>query len=224
MKLAGLKAVFLGDSITEGSGASSPDKVYWRVLGERTGLIVRGYGVGGTRIARQHSPSANERWDLCFNQRMYDMDKDADIVCVFGGTNDYGHGDAPIGGIDDNAEDTFYGALNHMYSYLVSTYPSSFIFAVTPLHRLNDKRNTGDGYKKPSGSLSDLWRTPEAGWGGDAESCGRTGVSVPRSENTSHGCGYSQCCQQPRKAAGTVPDRKDSHPGWDTDGSQGPEF
>ena len=155
MKLAGLKAVFLGDSITEGSGASSPDKVYWRVLGERTGLIVRGYGVGGTRIARQHSPSANERWDLCFNQRMYDMDKDADIVCVFGGTNDYGHGDAPIGGIDDNTEDTFYGALNHMYSYLVSTYPSSFIFAVTPLHRLNDKRNTGDGYKKPSGSLSD---------------------------------------------------------------------
>ena len=130
MKLAGLKAIFLGDSITEGSGASSPDKVYWRVLGERTGLIVRGYGVGGTRIARQHSHSANERWD-------------------------YGHGDAPMGGIDDNTEDTFCGALNHMYSYLVSTYPSSFIFAVTPLHRLNDKRNTGDGYKKPSGSLSD---------------------------------------------------------------------
>ena len=92
MQLKGLKAVFLGDSITCGSGASSPDKVYWAALGANTGLITRGYAVGGTRIARQRTPSANEKHDLDFNMRMYDMDKDADIVGVFGGTNDYGHG------------------------------------------------------------------------------------------------------------------------------------
>ena len=38
MELKGLKALFLGDSITEGCGASSPDKVYWKVLGDRTGF------------------------------------------------------------------------------------------------------------------------------------------------------------------------------------------
>lgn len=150
MNLKGLKAVFLGDSITEGAGTSSPENVYWAVLGRQTGLQVKGYGVGGTRIARQHSESANARWDLDFNARMHDMDKDADIVCVFGGTNDYGHGDAPVGGMDDDTPYTFCGALNRMFTYLIETYKKSFIFVMTPLHRLNEERNTGDGYKKPS--------------------------------------------------------------------------
>lgn len=150
MELKGLKAIFLGDSITEGVGASSSDKVYWSVLGKETGMEVKGYGVGGTRIARQHVPSANAIWDLNFNMRMKDMDKDADVVGVFGGTNDYGHGDAPIGGSDDATDDTFCGALNTMFTYLTETYPKSFIFVMTPLHRANEKRNTGDGYKKPS--------------------------------------------------------------------------
>lgn len=153
MELKGLKANFLGDSITEGVGASSVDKVWWKVLEKDTGIIARGYGVGGTRIARQHSASANEKWDHDFNERMLGMDKDADIIGIFGGTNDYGHGDAPVGGIDDTTVDTFYGALNHMYTYLIETYPKAFIFVMTPLHRTNETRNTGDGYKKPTLTL-----------------------------------------------------------------------
>ena len=153
MELKGLKANFLGDSITEGHGASSPDNVWWKVLEKNTGLIARGYGVGGTRIARQKSASEKERWDHDFNERMLEMDKDADIIGVFGGTNDYGHGDAPVGGIDDSTVYTFYGALNNMFDYLISTYPKAFIFFMTPLHRTNETRNTGDGYKKPSRTL-----------------------------------------------------------------------
>lgn len=38
MELKGLKALFLGDSITEGNGASSIEKTYWNVLGKRTGM------------------------------------------------------------------------------------------------------------------------------------------------------------------------------------------
>ena len=39
MELKGKKINFLGDSITEGVGASAPDKVYWRLIAEREGTI-----------------------------------------------------------------------------------------------------------------------------------------------------------------------------------------
>lgn len=149
MGLKGLKAIFLGDSITEGVGTSSPDKVYWRVLGENTGMHTVGYGIGGTRIARQRDPSLNEHWNLDFNLRAESMDKDADIICVFGGTNDYGHGFAPIGTPQDTDVYTFYGALNHLFTYLMTTYPDKFIFIMTPLRRQNEDDPRGDGYKPP---------------------------------------------------------------------------
>lgn len=150
MELKGLKAVFLGDSITEGAGASCLDNCYWKVLGKNTGLEVVGYGIGGSRIARQDpNPHSNERSDRDFCLRATEMDKDADIVCVFGGTNDYGHGYAPIGQYGDDTVWTFYGALDVLMKYLVSTYPDAFIFFMTPLHRLNEERITGDGFKPP---------------------------------------------------------------------------
>lgn len=53
MELKGTKINFPGDSITEGYGASSIDHVYWKLLEKNDGVIARGYGIGGTRIARQ---------------------------------------------------------------------------------------------------------------------------------------------------------------------------
>ena len=147
MKLDGLKAIFLGDSITEGVGASSIDKVYWKQLAEMTGMSTVGYGVGGTRIARQEQEGCAPEWKLDFNLRAKDMDKDADIVGVFGGTNDYGHGFAPVGQPQDTDVWSFYGALNHLYTYLLSTYPNAFIFVMTPTHRLREDCLRGDGYK-----------------------------------------------------------------------------
>ncbi len=38
------------------------------------------------------------------------MDNDADIIIVFGGTNDFGNGDAPFGEMSDRTPYTFYGA------------------------------------------------------------------------------------------------------------------
>lgn len=147
MELKGLKALFLGDSITEGSGASAPERAYWRVLGELTGMETVGYGVGGTRIARQIRKSENARWDMDFNTRANEMDPQADIVCVFGGTNDYGHGFAPIGRPEDVDAYSFYGALNRLYTKLLKAYPEAFIFVITPTHRLNENCLRGDGYK-----------------------------------------------------------------------------
>ena len=109
MQLKGIKANFLGDSITEGVGVPSPEFAYWNVLKEKFGLAeARGYGIGGTRIARQHTPTANRpQFDRDFCSRVGEMNPDADLVVVFGGTNDFGHGDAPIGTSADRTPDTF---------------------------------------------------------------------------------------------------------------------
>ena len=47
---------------------------------------------------------------------------DADGVVVFGGTDDFGHGDAPIGTPSDRTYDTFYGACHVLFSKLIEKY------------------------------------------------------------------------------------------------------
>lgn len=147
MILKGKKINFLGDSITEGSGTSGQDKTYWGLIAAREGAICRGYGISGTRIAKQSSVSGEPRWDLDFCQRALEMDADADIVVVFGGTNDFGHGDAPIGTMADRTPYTFYGALHTLYTSLIERYTDATIVIMTPLHRGNEDNPRGDGHK-----------------------------------------------------------------------------
>ncbi len=135
MELLGKKINFLGDSITEANGVN---KSFWTVLGENCGTTVRGYGIGGTRIAKQHVPSIYPQHDLDFPSRVGDMDPDADIIVVFGGTNDFGHGDAPLGTPADRTKDTFYGACHELYTSLIEKYPTAVIAIMTPLHRTEE--------------------------------------------------------------------------------------
>jgi len=147
MKLEGLKINFLGDSITEGHGTSGENFTYWKILEREAKLsAARGYGIGGTRYAKQHKPS-DPRWDLDFCRRMEEMDPDADVVVVFGGTNDFGHGDAPLGTMSDRTPDTFYGACHYLYSGIMNRYPTATVVIMTPLHRLNEDNPRGDGHK-----------------------------------------------------------------------------
>ena len=139
MELKGKKIVFLGDSITEGACATSLDKSYWGVLGSLSGAIVRGYGIGGTRIAEQMVKTDAPEDKLPFITRVDKMDEDADIVVVFGGTNDYGHGDAPLGKMTDRTDDTFYGAMHNLCKALIERYPNSLIVIMTPMHRTNEE-------------------------------------------------------------------------------------
>lgn len=141
MILKGKKAIFLGDSITEGAGTTGQEFFYWQVFGEKYGLSeVKGYGIGGTRFARQHKPSQFARYDQDFCLRCEEMDKDADIVVVFGGTNDFGHGDAPFGKPEDRTPDTFYGACHFLMRRLMELYPTACIVFMTPPHRLEETR------------------------------------------------------------------------------------
>ncbi len=140
MELKGLKINFLGDSITEGAALPSFECNFHQIIKEKHGLSqARCYGRGGTRIARQQTPSAIPGHDLDFVQRGVDMEDDADVVVVFGGTNDYGHGDAKIGDMNSRDVNTFYGALHTLCQLLMEKYPGKKIVFMTPLHRLGDR-------------------------------------------------------------------------------------
>lgn len=137
MDLAGKKIAFLGDSITEGCGTSSIEHTFWNVLGQKTGAQVFGYGIGGTRIAPQRVPS-DPRADQDFISRVDGMIPDADVVVVFGGTNDFGHGDAPFGTRGDQTSETFCGALHVLFTKLYERYPAAQLVVMTPTHRLSE--------------------------------------------------------------------------------------
>lgn len=147
MELTGKKINFLGDSITEGCCATSPSRGYVAVMQEQCGLsAARNYGIGGTRIARQRTPSAEAKFDLDFCMRSSQMDPDADIILVFGGTNDHGHGDAPFGDEADRTPDTFTGACHYLWNSLLANFPNSRTVVLTPLHRVDeDVPKTGSG-------------------------------------------------------------------------------
>ena len=148
MNWTGKKIVVLGDSITEGAGASSEQNVYHQLLKRMLGLSeLISYGIGGTRIARQTVPSEFPLYDLDFNKRAPEMDSDADLVIVFGGTNDFGHGDAPLGNKGDDTVYTFYGACKCLFDTLVQKYGKNKIVVVTPMHRIGEDNVFGDGSK-----------------------------------------------------------------------------
>lgn len=139
MELKGLKVNFLGDSITAGAGVSAQENCYVEVFARASGATVRNYGISGTRIARQTKPSVKAQFDLNFLDRVDGMDPDADLVVVFGGTNDFGHGDAAFGDPDE-AEDeyTFRGAVHSLIRRLRAKFPTSEIVIMTPLHRTGE--------------------------------------------------------------------------------------
>ncbi len=147
MELKGKKINFIGDSITEGVGASAPELCYVSVLKRNAELAeARNYGIGGTRIALQKVIENAVRDTNAFTQRFEKMDKDADAVVVFGGTNDFGHGDAPIGSFEDRDPETFYGACHYLFAGLSRMYLGKPIVIVTPLHRTSELQMKMNGF------------------------------------------------------------------------------
>ena len=99
MELKGKKAVFLGDSITEGVGVSSIEKGYVNLVKEKLELSeAYNRGISGTRFAIQYLTGEPCSFDQDFISRVDDLPEDVDLVVVFGGTNDSWI-DAPIGAL-----------------------------------------------------------------------------------------------------------------------------
>ncbi len=140
MELHNKSVAFLGDSITEGAGVSDLELRYDNRLRSAYGLKAAfNYGIGGTRLAHQIKPSEEPRYDLCFCGRAYDIDPSADVIVVFGGTNDYGHGDAQFGTMEDHTPETFCGAVDFLMRLLLERHPNSKIVFMTPARRVGDE-------------------------------------------------------------------------------------
>lgn len=157
MNMQGKKVNFLGDSITEGTGVTDRTNRYDNRLAVMCHLAAaNNYGIGGTRLAHQTHPSENPRYDLCFCGRAWDMDKTADLVVVFGGVNDYIHGDAPFGEIGDTTPATFCGGVYFLMQFLRQTYGDKPIVFMTPARsflrkEVDDRYASTHARKRPGG-------------------------------------------------------------------------
>ena len=147
MELKGKKVNFLGDSITEGTGTSCKDAMFSEILRRELELAeARNYGIGGTRIAEQRIVPGEWIDERDFCRRYKTMDPDADVVVVFGGSNDYGHGNADFGTPLSDTPKTFCGALNCLMRGLIEMYPASEIVFLTPIKRSEGDAPNSRGY------------------------------------------------------------------------------
>ncbi len=160
MNLEGRVINFLGDSFTEAGGATSLEYGFVAVM-EREYLLAkaRNYGVCGTCIAKRLRPygikEQDESWWEDFVTRAKRMDHNADAVVVLGGTNDYGHGDVPIGSLTDK-DTTFCGQFNVLCDILLQNYRGKPILIVTPTPRGDISGPVGDGGRNfATGELSE---------------------------------------------------------------------
>lgn len=136
-----MKITFLGDSITEGVGASKYENCYVERVRQGLKCTVINHGISATRIARQKVYSTAIR-DCDFNMRTVLMPKDSDYIFVFGGTNAFGHGDAPFGQIGDDTVNTIHGAVKCLFSTLVNDFCKDKIVVITPLKRYREESQT----------------------------------------------------------------------------------
>lgn len=139
MELKGKRIAFLGDSITEGVGATNFHG-YVDCFSELTGAYCENFGISGTRIAKQKKPTVDSpSFDYDFCMRADKIKGNFDVIVVFGGTNDFGHGDADFGAFSDRTPDTFYGALHTLYQTLMQKHPDSKIVVITPIYRTDEE-------------------------------------------------------------------------------------
>lgn len=156
MNIEGFKVNFLGDSITEGVGVT--DRANCRYDNRLAAMCrlsaVKNYGIGGTRLAHQIHASEKPRHDLCFCGRAYNLDPTADMVVVYGGVNDYLHGDAPFGQMGDTTPATFCGGVFFLMNFLRETYKGTPVVFMTPARcywngNIDDRIPSIHPYKQP---------------------------------------------------------------------------
>lgn len=127
----------LGDSITEGENSLNG---YKPMIGQRYSDLAQlefgfktatNLGKGGSRITR-HTQGGNPKYGMV--DRISDIPADTDLLCIFGGTNDFG-GDVEIGSVDDEDYTHFKFALDQIIKTCKTYYPTLKIYCITPPHR-----------------------------------------------------------------------------------------
>ena len=131
-RLYGKKIIAIGDSMVQGHTISK-DKGWLAKIADRNNMTYVNYGINGTFMT-------NKLYNNTYKgvvERYVDMDKDADYVIVFAGTNDAGT-NVTIGENNSTNPAEFKGALNIICKGLLTTYPTAKIMFITPYLR-NEK-------------------------------------------------------------------------------------
>ena len=138
MQLEGKKIAFLSDSITKGIYLANLSDSYMEQLRHAVnwGAFVN-HSVPGSRIGEYIGPDP-KRIKGSFLERYPQMPDGMDIVVIFGGSNDFGIGNAPMGTPADRDPYTFNGAVNLLMDGIKAKYPDATIIMVIPLHRRNE--------------------------------------------------------------------------------------
>ena len=140
MDLSNLKIHFLGDSITEGFYAETKETSYvGRFQARYPHATIRNYGVGGSCISNKCVWNSED-----MRARAKRMEPDADLIVIFGGTNDF-HCMTPLGTPEERTADTFYGAYNLLLDDLGQRYPTTTIVLCTILPRFDETWPERDG-------------------------------------------------------------------------------
>lgn len=136
-------AVINGDSIAHGNLTTDTvvDHPFAEYACSLLGIdIITNYAIGGEQISTYGSAET-------ILDHITEMDGTADLVIISIGTNDYGH-NVPMGeGESESDTDTFYGALNALYTALMTKYPTKKIIVCTPTKR-SDKTGPNTVGKK----------------------------------------------------------------------------
>ena len=82
-----------------------------------------------------HRYSEIDKNDVDFRTRLPLMEKEADLVFIFGGTNDYGHGALHIGEVASRDESTFCAQLRLLIEDLIEKYGRERLCFMLPLRR-----------------------------------------------------------------------------------------
>ena len=138
------------------------EKTWWYQLSKENDLeIVMNCSFSGSAVCYSGYPDMPDRIGSAFISRMkVDLGErrttpEPDILLIFGGTNDFGHGDAVFGTTDDRTEDSFCGAVRCLCEYLLEKYPAAKLVFITPLHRWNEADPCGDKKPQPVGTLKE---------------------------------------------------------------------
>ena len=135
----------LGDSIT--TYASNPEggKNFHDWWASEYFVKNNDYGISATTVHYREGEAEEKR---SFVRRYNEMNDEADLIVVKGGTNDYATG--PLGSFESRDDTTFIGALRVLMEGLIEKYPDKQIVFFTPIRRCESGQTTDakNGYGK----------------------------------------------------------------------------
>lgn len=139
------KIAFLGDSLTDkGVYSDIVTTHYTDYIYENYSFVtgIQNVGLAGSCIAGLPN---KQGVNMSFIQRYNQIDDNADVIVILGGTNDFGYGSSllpnPLGQYGDDSAQTFYGGLKVLIDGITVDYPEAEIVFVTPVYRKEQEAN-----------------------------------------------------------------------------------